>query len=108
MNVGWPTSFAFVLLALAAYRVTRLIGWDDITDGLRRRATGLGDWAGGDLPPSYRPGLDKWLHCPFCLGWWVALGWWAAWAVWPEGTMAAATPFAIAAVVGLIGKQLDA
>lgn len=38
-----PTWWQFLLLALGAFRVTRLIGWDDLTIPYRRKLTGLGD-----------------------------------------------------------------
>jgi hypothetical protein len=38
-----PTWWQFLLLALAAARLTRFVGWDDLTIQLRRRVTRLGD-----------------------------------------------------------------
>ena len=39
----YPSWWAFLLLALGAFRVTRLIGWDDLTIRLRHAVTGMGD-----------------------------------------------------------------
>jgi hypothetical protein len=41
--VSYPSWWVFALLALGAFRVTRLIGWDDLTIQARHRVTGLGD-----------------------------------------------------------------
>jgi hypothetical protein len=38
-----PSWWAVVLLALGAFRITRLIGWDDLTIQARRYVTGVGD-----------------------------------------------------------------
>jgi len=97
----------FVLLLLAAYRTTRLLGWDTITDSLRRRATRLGSWQGGPLPQQYRSGLDAFLHCAFCLGFWIGLAWWAVWLAIDEWALWAATPWALSAAIGLIARQWD-
>lgn len=110
-----PGGWAFLLLALAAFRVTRLIGWDEITARLRERI--LIKRAGGVMD-SVRPRnvtlqrerdnmLTKLIKCPWCMGWWVGLAWWGAWLVWPNGTLIAATPWALAALVGLAAKNLD-
>ncbi len=110
-----PGGWAFLLLAMAAFRVTRLIGWDEITEPLRQRV--LTKRTGGVMD-SVRPRkvkflrersawLTKMMQCPWCLGWWVSLVWWGAWIVWPTGTLIAATPWALAALVGLGAKNLD-
>ena len=102
-----PNWWATILLVGAAFRLTRLIGWDTVTDPLRRKLTGLGDWVGGDLPPAYKRSWDAFLHCPYCLGWWVSLALWGAWQAWPHGTLVAATPLALSAAVGIVAKQFD-
>lgn len=89
----WP----MVLLVLAAFRVTRLIGWDDITEPWRQRLV-------KKHPKGWRPKL---ITCPWCIGWWVGLAWWAAWLIENKWTLVAATPWAISAGVGLIAKNLD-
>lgn len=86
MTTGpWP----FVLLALAAYRVWKLIGDDEILARPRDAAV--------------RRLGDKWelfLVCPWCAGFWVTLAWWGAWWAWPRTTLIVAAPFALNAVVG--------
>jgi len=108
---GWET----LLLALAAYRVTRLIGWDTLTERLRnwlmvRKVVASVEGREGEsrrVVVMRSPLLSKLINCPWCLGWWISLAWWAAWIAWPAGTLVAATPFAIAAIVGLVSKNLD-
>lgn len=81
----------FIALALASYRVWRLLGRDDITEPLR-----------APLPTFVLKGLT----CPWCFGTWVAIAsvyathrWlvplephWLLWAV------------AVASVVGFLGE----
>lgn len=105
MNV--PDAWTLILLAGASFRITRLIGWDTVTDTYRRRFTGLGDWAGGDLPAGYRRSLDAFLHCPYCLGFWVALAVWASWQAWPHATLVVCGLLTISAAVGIVAKQFD-
>jgi hypothetical protein len=103
MNV--PDWWTLTLLGLAAYRVYRLFAMDTILDIPRAWLVGLGGWREGQAtPPGYRSRLAEFLICPWCLGFWVALSWWAAWQQWPHGTLVAAAPFAISAVVGILGE----
>lgn len=93
-----PSWWEAVLLAGAAFRVWRLLGADTVLDRPR-------DWlVRADDADGYRQTLDEFLHCPWCLGFWVAVAWWAAWQAWPESVLACAVPFAVSAVVGLVGK----
>jgi len=101
-----PSPFAFVLLSLAAYRVWRLCAVDDITAPVRDRLTGR--VYASEQPGRYRLGLDKFVGCPWCAGFWVAVAVWAVWSWQPHWTLAAAAPFAVSAMVGLIAKNLDA
>jgi hypothetical protein len=97
-----PEPYELVLLALAAFRVTRLIGWDDITEPWRHRLAGY-----DDAPGAPRGLAARLVECPWCLGWWVSLGWWAAWARFEDETLLVATPWAVAALVGLAARWLD-
>jgi hypothetical protein len=127
-----PSWWQLVLLGLAAFRVTRLIGWDDLTILPRRWLTGLSDdehavtaehvdqMLGQDIDPwddTQTPAhmpigrarfyLSRMIRCPWCLGWWVSLAAWLSWEAWPHAVMVGAAPFAISAVVGLTAKNLD-
>lgn len=71
------SSNAVALIALAAWlalsvylaqwanaRIARLIAEDDITEPIRahyRKKLGTNHW------------FVKWIHCPWCCGWWTAL-----------------------------------
>jgi hypothetical protein len=118
-----------VLLALAAFRITRLVGWDDLTITPRRWLTGLGDTDHEALAEHVddlaERGIDAWqtrpapliskqrfylsrmIRCPWCFGWWCSLTIWIAWEAWPHAIFVAAAPFAISALVGLVAKNLD-
>lgn len=104
-----PSWWAFALLALASFRLFRLIAFDVILRPMRvrviRRAEVKGTvYVGEKL---YRPTLDEFVHCPWCLGFWIVLGLWASWLVWPDATLVAAAPLAISAIVGLVAHNLD-
>lgn len=77
-----------ILLAFAAYRITRLITKDDIASPVRDK------WA------SWFPSSAKWammIACPYCVGMYVSAiltiltvialepfrEWWALWLLWP-------------------------
>jgi len=105
-----PTAYVLVLLSLAAFRSWRLVGVDVITRPVRQRLIRRAEepdmiYVG---PGAYRPLLDELVGCPWCLGAWISVGWWVAWTIWPHGTIVAAVPFAISALVGLVGSRLDA
>lgn len=92
-----------VLLALASWRFWRLVALDAITDGIRRKVTGLGDWTEVDVIPwEYREGLADFISCPWCLGFWLSIGWWLSWLIFPHVTLVAAVPFAVSALVGTL------
>jgi hypothetical protein len=107
-----PEPWEFVLLALGAMRLTRLVGWDSITDPIRSRLTGhhhgshrnRGKRVGSNVD---RPTWMLFLTCPWCLGFWISVVAWACWQVWPSATLIALTPFAINEAVGLVVKNLD-
>lgn len=96
MTFAVPGWWAFVLLALAVFRIFRLVSEDTILDRPRERVLRrLGEK--GEL----------FLVCPWCLGFWLSVGSWLAWLAWPHWTLVTATPFALSATVGLIASRLD-
>lgn len=115
----WPA----LVLALAAYRAVRLLGWDDFPPIARVRAWVVGEGAVSrgshnaqlnltaekpEITVSYRrPLLDHFIHCPFCVGAWLSLIVYLAWLAEPRWTLYGAAPFALSGAVGLIAKNLD-
>jgi hypothetical protein len=107
MNIPgwWPAA----LLGAAAWRVFQLIAFDEILEGPRRYVTRLGKtWKkdGDPIPAAYREKIALFVTCPYCAGFWIALAWWGAWQIWPHGTLVAAVPFALSAVVIGLHKLL--
>jgi hypothetical protein len=110
-----PSAWVGIVLALAAFRLTRLAGWDDFPPILAARAwaTGANQRRQGravyaDDPTYYRrPLLTKFLHCAWCVGFWVSVAVYVAWVFAPTEALYGAAPFAISAAVGLIAKNLD-
>ena len=118
-----PAPYALLLLGLAAYRLTRLIGWDTITEPIRVKLTGYSDngthaihWdaaanAGSGTwahSPRDRKKLAEFIHCPWCQGFWTTIALWAAWYAWPHAVLLGCVPLALSAIVGLVSKNLDA
>lgn len=100
-----PPPWTGIVLTLAAFRLARLVGWDDFPPIRRTR-----DWlvgAGDQLTGPRRRLLDDFLGCPWCQGFWLSAGVYVAWLLEPTGTLYAAAPFALSAAVGLIAKNLD-
>lgn len=118
-----PDWWQFVLLALAAFRVYRLVARDTITApirealtypddataplGERPSETGLAVVGEDEQPKGWRVYLSTLVRCPWCAGFYVSVAWWAAWLAWPSWTLWAAVPWAISAVLALLSK-LDA
>lgn len=97
MSWAVPGVWGFVLLALAAYRMWKLLADDSILDRPRARALRrVGDK--GEL----------FLICPWCLGFWLSVAWWLAWVAWPHWALVAAVPFALSAVVGALAVTVSA
>lgn len=111
-NLNVPGWWQLTLLSLFAYRVTRLIGWDDLPAVVRWRSwlTGAYWQIEPDETGSWqfeRPGVAHFIACPFCVGFWVSATIWVSWLAFPHVTLVAATPYALSAVVGLVAKRLD-
>jgi len=101
-----PGAWAGVLLALAAYRLFRIVGYDTITQPIRERVTGYKD--SDTLPSDVTDAKLAYLfRCPWCLGWWVSLAVWGVYEASPHWALVAATPLAISAGCGIIGRNLD-
>lgn len=64
----------FLLLALATWRVFRLIAEDTILDKPRRKLLRLGDWQEDDdtVPDEYREEWGIFITCPYCAGFWMS------------------------------------
>lgn len=95
-----PDWYALALLALAAYRLWRLLAEDTILDRPREWSIHRLGEVGGEK-------FSLFITCPWCAGFWVSVGWWLAWVAWPHWALVAATPFAISALVALIAVNLD-
>ena len=109
MEVSVPSLAELLLLALAAYRVWRLVAEDDILDRPRRRLLRLGEWRkeGDPVPANYRSWWGDLLRCAWCAGFWISVLWWLAWAITPDWTLFLAVPFAVSALVGFARVRLD-
>jgi len=94
-----PQPWEFALLALAAFRIWKLVGDDAVLDKPR-------DWVLVRLEER-ASWLDYFITCPWCAGFWITLAWWGAWLAWGYGTLVAATLFALSAAVGFLGVLID-
>lgn len=113
-----PDWWQLALLALASFRLTRLIGWDDfpLAGKARNRIVGAKTWmrpnTGDEDDETWveydRPLLAHFIACPFCQGFWVSVCVVAAWWVEPHYTLVACVPLAVSSLVGLTAKNLDA
>jgi hypothetical protein len=103
-----PSWWQFALLALAAYRLTRLIGWDEFPLAVHTRARLTGEYWIGEEVWYDRPTLAHLVSCPFCVGWWISLACYGAWQGDHKWTLIVLAPLAVSGVVGLIAKNLDA
>lgn len=111
MIPGW---WVGLVIGLGAFRVVRLIGWDDLPPIARLRVRITGERARSmpteSTQPIYvyrRPLLAHFISCPYCVGWWVALASYGSWLLWPRGTLYVLAPFALSAFVGLVARNLD-
>lgn len=118
-----PAPLVLLVLVMAAFRVTRLIGWDDLPPiarlrawvvGAELRSTGSSNSVAGltneqpQMVWTYRrPLLAHFLNCAFCQGFWVSVITYAAWAASGHWSLYALVPLAISGAVGLVAKNLD-
>ena len=87
-----------VILALASYRITRLVIEDEIADRPR-------NW----LFKKIKPGsfFDTLLTCYWCLGFWVSVLVVGLYWAFPDVTPWILAPFALSALVGLIDQKAN-
>ena len=104
-----PEPWIFALLALAAFRLWKLVGDDAILDVPREWLLDRFDTKRGGTKWEY------FITCPWCAGAWASLaayvGWMATLGQWPDSAgdfaVAAGVWFAISAVVGYLGVTID-
>ena len=92
------TTVTFVVLALAAYRITHLITTDAIADGFR-------NWVWSKYPPETKIGYL--ITCNWCTGFWVSLLFVVAASILPQVTFVVSLVLAISAVIGLLSAWIE-
>lgn len=92
--------FVFMLMCLVAYRITRLITLDKITEGFRNWAEDRAENSGADR-------LAYFITCPWCVGFYVSAFVVAITSVFVTVELYVWQCIAVGCVVGLIGSNLD-
>lgn len=114
---------AFLIVSLAAYRLTRVVTTDTISDPFRDRVY---RWAWNDdetveivddqgrkvRAPTPRAGWRTWVYglvsCPLCFGVWVSAGTYSAWRWWDTGAVRAViAAFAVAGLQCFLAAKED-
>jgi hypothetical protein len=91
------SAFEFVILALAAYRLTRLVTTDVIFEGFRDKI-----WS--KWPPDTK--LGYLITCDWCSGLWFSGFLVIFWLLLPELAFVVSLVMSISAIVGLISARL--
>jgi hypothetical protein len=99
-----PDWWVFLILALASFRVWRLVSEDEVLDTPRRWIVRLPNtWEDGDaLPGDYRLGLARFISCSSCFGFWISIAIWLLWLWQPLWTTGLCVPLALSAAVVLV------
>jgi hypothetical protein len=92
------TAITFVILALAAFRLTHLVTTDAIADGFRTKV-----WK--KFPPSTKIGYL--ITCNWCTGFWVSIFLVISYLVLPVATLVVSLILAISASIGLISAWIE-
>ncbi len=92
------TLIHFVILSLAAFRLTHLITTDAIADGFRTKV-----WK--KFPPSTKIGYL--ITCNWCTGFWVALFVGIGYLTLPLVALVVSLVLAISAAIGLISAWIE-
>lgn len=92
------TALNFVVFALAAFRLTRIITTDTVADNFRQ-------WVWSKYDPSTKIGYL--ITCNWCTGFWVSLLVVAGASVLPQLTFVVSLVLAISALVGLLSAWAE-
>ena len=92
------TAITFVILALAAFRLTHLVTTDAIADGFRTKV-----WK--KFSPSTKIGYL--ITCNWCTGFWVSIFLVISYLVLPVATLVVSLVLAISASIGLISAWIE-
>lgn len=113
MSENVPNWYELLLLTGASFRIWRLLAADSILDRPRDWLTRSYEYETASpstreqeeaISAGYREGLDKFIHCPWCFGFWVIAAVWIAWLIFPTETLIVSAPLAIGTLVGLVAK----
>lgn len=92
------TVLTFIILALAAYRLTHVITTDAIADGFR-------EWVWSKYPPETKIGYL--ITCNWCTGFWVSVFFVVGASVLPQMTFVVSLVLAISAAIGLLSASIE-
>lgn len=92
------TVLTFIILALAAYRLTHVITTDAIADGFR-------EWVWSKYPPETKIGYL--ITCNWCTGLWVSVLFVAGILLLPQMTFVVSLVLAISAAIGLLSALIE-
>ncbi|MCA1031121.1 DUF1360 domain-containing protein [Bacillus timonensis] len=112
MNITW---LELTFLALAHFRLTRLLVFDRITEFIRRPfIEEVEEEEDGEVVTYIKfkgNGLRRWigelLSCYWCTGVWCAFFLYGAWVYWPVGTEPLVIILAIAAIGAIIESVIQ-
>jgi hypothetical protein len=90
---------ALIILALATFRVSRLLTVDVIFDGMRNKI-----W---EKRPPHTHKIGYLFTCVWCMSIWVASLITICYTIVPVATTIVCIPFALSAVAGLVANRLD-
>jgi hypothetical protein len=89
-------AFTYIVLALAAFRVTRVITTDTVFETIRDRI-----W--NRFPPTTKFGYL--LTCNWCTGFWVSIGFVGLYLLVPTIVFVVSLVLSISAIVGLLSDR---
>jgi len=95
MSIDW---FSYLLLVLAAYRVTRAITTDTILESAREKV-----WK--RFPPDTK--LGYLITCNWCTGFWVSIVFVVAYILVPDAVFVVSLVLSTSALVGIISSKAE-
>lgn len=100
------SAFDLIVLWLGSYRIWMLLAKDAITQRWRVRLLGYED-TGQATRWKLHKTTGEFVHCPWCLGFWISLAATLAYFQWPHATRWVLLPFAVSALVALAAVTFD-